>query len=157
MGKLLVDVVEVYVDYKRNSLGLEEEDSDAEEVMKAFKKNISQGIMKEVVHEQKQIIVQSAKKKIEEEQKEAAKQREESHIRELKVLLWEGFFIAFVVGLLVNQATDVISIFKGVLDQKHIVFTLVTITILLLLCVLMFSLEYLKKLISFFKCGNGEK
>ena len=157
MGKLLVDVVEVYVEDKRNSLGLGEEDPNAEEVMKAFKKNISQGIMREVVHEQEKKIEQFAKKKIEEEQKEATKQREENHIRELKVLLWEGFFIAFVVGLLVNQATDIISIFKGVLDPEHIVFTLITISILLLLCVLMFSLEYLKKLLAFFKDGNAEK
>ena len=67
MGKLLVDVVEVYVENKRNSLGLGEEDPNAEEVMKAFKKNISQGIMREVVHEQEKKIEQFAKKKIEEE------------------------------------------------------------------------------------------
>lgn len=163
MGKLLSDVVDVYVHHKKESLRLAENDPNAEEVMEALQEKVSQGIAKEIVHERQQIILSEAKKKIDEEwkrideeRKTIVRQREENHIRELKVLLWEGFFIAFIVGLLVNQATDIISIFKGVLEQKHIGSTSLIILILLLICVLLFSMEYLKKLVAFFKCSQED-
>ncbi len=61
----------------------------AREIEEALRERIGKLITEEIVSENEQKIIEEADKII-------AMEREKAHIRELKVLLWEGFIIAFI-------------------------------------------------------------
>ena len=63
----------------------------------------------------------------EEMKKNAEEEREKirliNKIKDFKALFFSGIIIAFIVGLLVNQVTDIISIFKGALNAKFLIYS----------------------------------
>ena len=63
-------------------------------------------------------------------------------MEELKEIIWSGFLVAFFVGLLVNQVTDVITHLKG---DDNMQGTLAAIIILLLLCLAVFLYMFIAK------------
>lgn len=74
------------------------------------------------------------------------KEEEKSRLRQIKVLMYEGFFIAFLVGLIVNQATDVINITKG--SKISIGITLLWILALGLATSLIYNFKYIQDMLN---------
>ena len=56
-------------------------------------------------------------------------------IEELRKLVFEGFFAAIFVGLLVNQLTDLIGCLKGSMSLSFVWPTALTVVLLLIICI----------------------
>ena len=56
-------------------------------------------------------------------------------IEELRELVFEGFFAAIFVGLLVNQLTDLIGCLKGSMSLSFVWPTALTVVLLLIICI----------------------
>ena len=89
MGKQLDKIVEAYIQQSEDLLEIDESNPYTREIEEALRERIGKLITEEIVSENEQKIIEEADKII-------AMEREKAHIRELKVLLWEGFIIAFI-------------------------------------------------------------
>lgn len=86
---------------------------------------------------------------------EVQKERDRQKIDDLKNLMWSGFVLAFIVGLAVNQATDVIGYYKGSVEGEQIWLTMVITGILCMACFAAYLYSFFKKAISIY--NNWEK
>lgn len=111
---MIENLVETYVDNKV---------TDGPDVKNLLREKIIDTVYNIVIEKEKNRIEQEAKDKID-------KEEEKRKRREIKVVIIETLIIGFLVGLLVNQFTDVISYTKGV--NINIMTTLLWIFILLL-------------------------
>ena len=67
-------------------------------------------------------------------------------ITELKNLMTEGFFLAFLVGLAVNQATDLISVAKEKwFADCYVLVTLIALAVLIGICLCTYIYTFFKK------------
>ncbi|KEI87641.1 hypothetical protein N492_11880 [Clostridium botulinum B2 267] len=126
-SKLFTDkIIEYYVD--NNSTFSNDDDKDR------LKEKFLDDIKKE--------IIELEKDKIKEEAKAIQiKAEEENRIKRVKVLMYEGFFIAFLVGLIVNQFTDIIGITKG--NKTNASITLLWIIALGIGTLLVYNFKYI--------------
>lgn len=72
---------------------------------------------------------------------EVEAEENENKLEELKEIIWSGFCVAFLVGLLVNQVTDVITYLKG----GSMPWTVGVIIILMLLCFVVFLCMFIAR------------
>lgn len=132
--KIIETLINSYVNnaYKSQS---DEECSEDEEILIEAAKN---KLFQDVKHE----IVESEKVKMREEIKKEFKSLEQKRkLKELKTLMYEGFFIAFLVGLIVNQVTEMINITKGI--ETKVTITLLIIFILGILNLFVYKTKFL--------------
>lgn len=119
-----------------------------EEAFKEFRDAVGEKLKKDIIEEVKEAcaneIAEDAKKKID-------MAAEEKAIKEAKVLLWNGFLMAFVVGILVNQVTDIISFYKGGSSLKTISDTMVLCVILAVICLGMYIYTFAQTFIKIVK------
>ena len=95
--------------------------------MNAIKKQLTDKIYNEVRKEVRDEALADADELIE---KKAGVKR----IEEFKKLTINGLIVAFFVGLLVNQSTDIIGYFKGSFETQNIWYTVVITAVLFLIC-----------------------
>ena len=110
----------------------------------ALKKDLINRIYDEISEEIYDDVVNEANKSI--EKIETIKK-----IQEYKKITVEGFLVAFFVGLLVNQVTDVIGYFKGTVQVSDIWPTIVISVILLIVCTGFFIFMFLSEIIKLLK------
>ena len=109
---------------------------DKNEVMDALKE---QKIINEIKEEYKQQVMQEA-------DIEMKKELNRQKITELKNLMTEGFFLAFLVGLAVNQATDLISVAKEKwFADCYVLVTLIALAVLIGICLCTYISTFFKK------------
>ena len=144
MSKQLETLVNEYISIHQDKLSLTEEESFYEEACNALKATLIKDVTQEIISEQADIISKMADDEME-------RLKTEKHVKELRRLLWEGFIVAFFVGLLVNQATDLISIFKGVIESTFLLKTIIFISLFIVICVFIFIFNYLVKLVDFLR------
>ena len=125
MGSTLDKVVSEYV---HNNAEEKQEEPD---ILSAAE----DAIKKRIVEEIEPVIKEKVKVEVETEENE-------KKLEELKEIIWSGFLVAFFVGLLVNQVTDVITHLKG---DDNMQGTLAAIIILLLLCLAVFLYMFIAK------------
>lgn len=130
------DKLNTLVDNYVNNTNINSSSKDDELIIEAAKKRLKQEIYIEIYKEVKDKALRDADTRI-------AEQKELHHIKELKKLAIEGLIVAFFVGLLVNQVTDIISFLKGTLVLESIFPTLFISLALLFICVLIFLLEFI--------------
>ncbi|QXM07104.1 hypothetical protein [Crassaminicella indica] len=94
---------------------------EIEYIKDSAKTNFFNDIKEEIVALEKERIKKEAEVEIE-------KLQQEKKIKQIKVLMYEGFIIAFLVGLIVNQATEILNLSKGVPTKAAI--TLLWMTVL---------------------------
>lgn len=63
--------------------------------------------------------------------------------------MWNGFALAFIVGLAVNQVTDLVGMWKGTVDAQYLVKTLGASIIFLLICLVAYGYSFIKNAIEF--------
>lgn len=112
--KITKKMINAYIESQKISEG--ETNDEIEYIKDSAKENLFNAIKEEIIILEKDRIKKQAEDEI-------IKLEQERRIKEIKVLMYEGFIIAFVVGLIVNQATEILNVSKGV-DTK------VTITLL---------------------------
>lgn len=125
MGSTLDKVVSAYV---HNNAEEKQEEPD---ILSAAEDSIKKRIVEEI----EPVIKEKVKAQVETEENE-------KKLEELKEIIWSGFLVAFFVGLLVNQVTDVITHLKG---NDNMQGTLTAIIILLLLCLAVFLYMFIAK------------
>lgn len=142
MSTKLDDVLDNYmksVGYKR--LGLENDDKDERQfIIDAAKKQIKKEIYDEISLEVVDKALKEAESKIE-------CMADLKKISEYKKLALEGFFLAFFVGIFVNQVTEIIGFWKSGLPIENIYSTIIIAVVFLIICIVIFTYIFLKSLI----------
>nr|DAI79368.1 MAG TPA: Protein of unknown function (DUF1129) [Caudoviricetes sp.] len=109
--------------------------NDKEDVLQAAETQIKEMIIKEIRAEVKAEEKEKARAEIEAEENE-------KKLEELKDIVWSGFLVAFLVGLLVNQVTDVITHLK----HDSMGWTAIIIIIIGMICFITFLYMFLARI-----------
>ncbi|MFR3558129.1 MAG: hypothetical protein ACLTUN_06285 [Paraclostridium sordellii] len=125
-------IIDVYIDSK-----LPETKSEEDIVKDLLKKQILSDITNSIVREERDRIVNEAEVEID-------KRNQNKKKIAMKVILMETIFLGFLIGLLVNQGTDLITFIKG--GNIDIMKTLICIVILVGLSLTFTFLMYISKL-----------
>lgn len=133
--KIVDDILEVYLSNEDEYKGA------TDTVRQIVKKDLRKDIIDEVWKIKQDEIIEDANRKIKEE-KEIRKRAQ------VKVVIIETLFLGCLIGLLVNQGTDIITTLKG--GSSNIGITLLIIVILLILSIGFAFFIYLDKLDEFF-------
>lgn len=133
-------MINAYVNSQKISEG--DTDTEIEYIKESAKKNLFNDIKEEIFKLEKERILEEAKKEI-----EVLEQKR--RIKEIKLLMYEGFIIAFVVGLIVNQATELLNISKGV--ATNVGFTLGWIAVLGIAALIVYNNKFLGDIASIVK------
>ena len=141
MSEALETLVDNYIKLKedivlKESAGTE----DKEEYTASVKKLLLNQIYTEVEYEVRDYAIQKADKIIE---KKADKKR----INEFRRLTIDGLIVAFFVGLLVNQVTDIIGYLKGCFEMPNIKITMIFSVGLLIICIVIISWLFISEVI----------
>ena len=134
--KFIDEMLDVFIESKKDEFGANET------VLELVKKDLKQNITKEVWRSKKEEIIKDA-------EKEYKKKMEDKKKSQIRVVLLETLFLGCLIGLIVNQGTDIITMLKLGTDN-NLSATLFIITILLVISVCMVFYMYLDKLDEFF-------
>lgn len=129
MSKALDTLIDKYINME--NLRVFKEDiapEDTEAYIKAVKCQLKDQIYKEVCEEVREEALEEAEKITE-------KKARQKRIEEFRKLAVDGLIVAFFVGLLVNQSTDIIGYFKGSFITPNIGITVVIAVVIFLVCV----------------------
>lgn len=88
---------------------------------------------------------------------ELQKENNRQKIKELKELLWSGFVLAFIVGLAVNQVTDMIGYWKGTVTLESIWPTVVITGCLCVACLAAYFYSFVKNALALINDFSSEK
>lgn len=130
-------VIDVFIASKSETVSKDIKQEDLEDFKTALADKTKGRIIQEVKQQYKDEIIEKAKSEIEEEERR-------QYFSDLKKLMRNGFLIALLVGLSVNQATDVINYFRDCLSSNK------WLCAFALCCIFLFlaSLSYLKEFIN---------
>lgn len=76
---------------------------------------------------------------------------------EIKSLMRNGFVLAFIVGLAVNQVTDLFGMWKGTVGIEYLGKTVLFSIILLLVCLVAYGMSFIKHAIDFIDDAKKDK
>ena len=71
--------------------------------------------------------------------------------------MWSGFLLAFIVGLAVNQATDIIGYYKGTVTADKIWPTIIITAVLCMICLIAYLYSFWKNAVTLFDDLKTEK
>lgn len=136
-------VLDTIMKSKAELIKNEAPDEDRDEFIASLREQQRKKIIDEIREEYKAELIEEANVEI---KKETDRQK----IEDLRALMWSGFFLAFFVGLAVNQATDVIGYYKGTIQIGQILPTIIITLILILICLLAYLYSFLKNALLLF-------
>ena len=141
-------IIDLAIRYKADVFSENISECNKNEFVEALKKQKKQEIIDEVKQMHIQEIMECA---------EIARKKEinRQKIVELQKLMWSGFFLAFIVGLAVNQATDIIGYYKGSVTLNEIWSTVALTGILIFVCIIAYIYTLVKQMIGLF--SDNEK
>ena len=117
---------------------------DKTAVETAVKKEIREKIIAEVYEYKKAEIIKDAKIKIENEKKK-------SSFASIKQIMWEGFVLALIVGLLVNEASYLIEYLKELGNGSvQIIVTVILIIVFAIIALVLYIVKFTKAIIDKF-------
>ena len=102
----------------------------------------------EIIREIRTEYKNELKKEVDLEVQEELNQKK---INDIKELMWSGFLLAFVVGLAVNQVTDIIGYLKGQITMESIWSTVAITGVLLLVCIVAYLYSFFSHAIRLLK------
>lgn len=151
MSKELSKVLDNYISSKECEI-LKDEASEEEREMLigAVKDKIEKIIYEEIKDEVRNQAIADAEKEI---NKRVGMKR----IREYKNLILTGIIVAFFVGLLVNQVTDIIALCKGSVTLENIGITIIIIFVIIVICIFIAIGLFLSEIIKMLESENDEK
>lgn len=116
---------------------------EREEFIASLRERKKKKIIEEIREEYREELLQEVKS-------EAKKESDRQKVNDLKSLMWSGFLLAFIVGLAVNQATDIIGYYKGTVTVDKIWPTAVLTVIFCLICLGAYLYSFWQKVISIY-------
>lgn len=137
LDKVLDALMKSKTDIIRDSVSKEEQ----EDLIEALRERTKNRIIQEIKAEYKAEVLKEVDFEIQQ-------QANAKKISELKSLMWNGFVLAFVVGLVVNQVTDVIGYYKGSVSLSVIWPTNIIIAVLLSICLAFYFYGFIKSALS---------
>ena len=143
-------VLDTLMDAKRASIEGRTSKEEENELIDALKEKKKAQIIEEIKATYREEIFKEAEEKLK-------KKTHKKKIDELRELMWNGFILAFVVGLAVNQVTDVIGYYKGSVALEKIWPTSIIIAILLVICVLFYFYYFMRNALSLVNEKNDEE
>ena len=126
--KELDKLLDTVMNEKSDLINKAADNSDKEELIEALREKKRAEIIQEIRSEYKNEL----KNEVDLEVQETINQQK---IKDIKELMWSGFLLAFVVGLTVNQFTDIISYLKGKITMEFVWSTVIITGVLLLICI----------------------
>ena len=136
--KLLDEIIDSYINKKIPDMQGEE---DTEDIRNLLKKQILSDVTEVIISNEKDKIVQQAELDID-------KKKQDKKRQEMKIVVIETLFLGFLIGLLANQGTDLITYIKG--GDVNVGQTLMWIILLILANLSFGLLMYMNKLDGFF-------
>ena len=119
-----------------------------EQLLKAFKSDKRIEIISEIKSDYREELKADV-------QKEMNKRNSEEKIKQLKMVMFTGFILAFFVGLAVNQFTELIGHLKRTNLLEPIWPTACAAALFLFVCVLVYGVYFLKEAIKAYKTKDG--
>ena len=103
----------------------------------------------------KQEIIDLEIEKLEDKIDEAIIEKErKDYLKKIRSLLYEGLIVAFLVGLSVNQVTDLIGIAKGTIEVQYLVSSLWWVLGIGIVAVIVFLLKFFTDILKYVKTGK---
>ena len=136
--KLLDEIIDSYINKKIPDI---QEEENTEDIRNLLKKQILSDVTEVIISNEKDKIVQQAELDID-------KNKQDKKRQEMKIVVIETLFLGFLIGLLANQGTDLITYIKG--GNVNVGQTLMWIILLILANLSFGLLMYMNKLDGFF-------
>ena len=136
--KLLDEIIDSYINKKIPDI---QEEENTEDIRNLLKKQILSDVTEVIISNEKDKIVQQAELDID-------KKKHDKKRQEMKIVVIETLFLGFLIGLLANQGTDLITYIKG--GNVNVGQTLMWIILLILANLSFGLLMYMNKLDGFF-------
>lgn len=151
MSEELSKILDNYISSQEGELFSDEADIELKEKYKsATKKRIENIIYSEIQNELKEKIIADAEKEID---KRAGMKR----VKEYKSLTLIGIIMAFFVGLLTNQITDIIGMLKGTVTPEKIKCTVIISFVIFMICVAIAFGLFISEIIKMLERNNDER
>lgn len=151
MSEELSKILDNYISSQENELFSDEADIELKEQYKnAAKKKIENNIYTEIEKELMDKIIAGAEKEID---KRAGIKR----ISEYKNLTVTGIIMAFFVGLLTNQITDIIGMLKGTVTPEKIKYTVIISFVIFMICVAIAFGLFISEIVKMLERNNDER
>lgn len=132
------------IDVAVKSYNLQTDQYNKEDVEDAVKQKIREKIILEVFEYKKTQIVQEAKVEIENEKRKIS-------FVFIKQIMWDGFILALIVGLLVNEASYLIQYLKELGNGSiQILVTVILIIVFAILALILYIVKFTKDIIDKF-------
>ena len=146
----LDEVLNVVMNSKKDIISKETSEAEREELITALRAQKKKKIIQEIKEEYKQEVIEAADIEINEK-------LNHQKIKDIKSLMWNGFFVAFMVGLVVNQVTELLGLLKFEISESQLVPTLIFTVVLLLICLGMYLFSFVKNVLLVFNEKKGNK
>ena len=134
-------VLDVFLDTKKLAISKTAKLEDSDDLVSALRERTKNKIVSEIKEEYKKELKKEVNTEIQEEQ-------HRKKISELKTLMWEGFIIAFIVGLTTDQVTDIIAHFKGSALLPSVWTTIGIAVVLLLVAIGIYAYTFFNNVLS---------
>lgn len=103
----------------------------------------------------KQEIIDLEIEQLEDKIDEAIIEKErKDYLKKIRSLLYEGLIVAFLVGLSVNQVTDLIGIAKGTIENQYLFSSLWWVLGIGIAAVIVFLLKFFTDVLKYVKTGK---
>lgn len=153
MSEELSKILDNYISSQEGELFSDEADIELKEKYKsATKKRIENIIYSEIQNELEEKIIADAEKEID---KRAGMKR----VKEYKSLTLIGIIMAFFVGLLTNQITDILGMWKGTVTvtPEKIKCTVIISFVIFMICVAIAFGLFISEIIKMLERNNDER
>ena len=130
--KLLDSLIDQYA--KSIGLAVSQESSEIDSITLA-KEKLKEKIISEVLQENHEEYTEIIKK-------ELVAERERTQLESIKTFIIDGLFLAFLVGIIVNQSTDLITWIKTQTNVSAFCLSVTFVLILFFLLIILFSIHY---------------
>lgn len=136
----LDEVLDALMKSKEDIIAKNATDKDKNELISALREKIKAQIIDEIRIEYKNEIIKQADAEI---KKKVNNEKE----KQLKSLMWNGFAVAFIVGLAINQITELITFLKKLAPLNINILTLVLSIILIVIVVVLYLYQFIRDVI----------
>ena len=142
MDKLDI-VIDTYIKENRKKCEDKYSEEHISEMEDALRERLKKQIVDKIKNDYSQEILKNANEEVQ-------KRENIEKLNQLKSIMWTGFVIAFVVGLFVNQVTDIIGYFKGTVNLTHLLPTIVVGIVLFLICLVLYLYSFFKNIMDMY-------
>ena len=151
MSESLETLIDKYVDSQQTAVfssDIKEVDKDT--YISAVKMQLTSKIYNEIRDEVRDEALMDADNIIE-------KKAGQTRIKEFKNLMIDGAIVAFFVGMLVNQVTELLGVFKNMFKMNNVALTSICSMLLLFICIAIFGARFLSEALRILRREKNEE